>query len=286
MPRLFAAYLRVDPAKAVAFAREMQGGENAKEWEGQLAMAQAYVEANDRLREGKAADALGLLDKLTVEKRWLSVDGVFSNGPMLVRFKAKVLARAGRAQDAYDSLLRQETSWPEDETRTALLDTGKLMGKTPVQVDADLKAALAAGSRPAPALALTEYGTGETVSLDKLRGKVVLLTFWFPGCGPCRSEMPHFEAVMKELRGKDIAFLGVNGLREQDPYVPSFMKGTGFSFTPLQGTDAVTAPAAYNVRAYPTNFIIDRSGRIVYSGFMIHDAEGEQTLKRMLESLL
>lgn len=282
MTLLFEAYLRVDPAKAVKLAQEMRGGkdsEESKEWDARVTLAQNYIEVNREVAAGKTGEAVALLDKLTVDR-------FSSNTAMLLILKARVMAGAGQVQGAYDSLLKQQAKAPDDQIMAALYSTGKPLHKTAAQVDEDLKAALDAGAKEAPPLDLQQYGSNGTVSLAKLRGKVVFISFWFPGCGPCRAEMPHTEAVLRQLHDKDIVYLGVNGLRDQDAYVLPFMQKTQYSFTPLKGTDAVTGPKGYNVKAYPANFLIDRSGRLVYHGFVIDDARGELLERRMLESLL
>jgi thiol-disulfide isomerase/thioredoxin len=298
MPRLFAAYLRVDPQKAVKLAEdvleEMKGVKSVvfddqmmpiegelKEWDARLMLAQAYIEINQKMAAGKPGEALGLLDKLNTRDRFEA-----ENTAMLVGLKTRVLAEVGQAQEAYSTLLQRQAKWPQDETRTQLQTVGERMHKTTAQIHADLKAVLDSTAKPAPLFDLQRYTSNETVSLAKLRGKVVLVTFWFPGCGPCRVEMPHFETVLGRLQNKDLVYLGINGQRDQDAYVPSFMEKTRFSFIPLKGTEAVIGPEGYKVRGYPTNLLIDRTGRIVYSNFKIDDAADEQTLQRMIESLL
>jgi thiol-disulfide isomerase/thioredoxin len=282
MIALFEAYLRVDPAKAVKLAQEMRGGkdlEASKEWNARVTLAQTYIEVNSKVANGKTDEAMAFLDKLTVDR-------FSSNTAMLLILKARVMAGAGQAQGAYDILLKQQAKAPDDEILTALYSTGKPLHKTAAQVDVDLKAALDAGAKEAAPFDLQQYGSNGTVSLAKLRGKVVFITFWFPGCGPCRAEMPHTETVLRVLHDKDIVYLGINGVSDQDAYVLPFMQKTQYSFTPLKGTDAVTGPKGYNVRGYPSNFLIDRAGRVVYHGFVIDDAHGEMLERRMLESLL
>jgi thiol-disulfide isomerase/thioredoxin len=232
---------------------------------------------------GKAEDAVALLDKLSANPR-------SSNAAMLVRLKAQVMIKAGQSQGAYASLLKQQARWPEDATRAALEITGKQLNKTADQVRADLKGALDANAKLAPPFNLQQYGSAGTVSLAKLHGKVVLLTFWFPGCGPCRAEFPHFEAVMQQFREKDVVYLGINVGRDQDEYVLPFMAKTRYSFLPLKSTPNANIEgkeaADYKVRGEPTNFVIDPKGRIVYRDFMIDDADGESVVKHMIESVL
>jgi len=287
MSDLFDAYLRVDPAKALKLAQEMQGDrgleKESKEWVARVGLAQTYIQVNQKVAAGKAQDAMALLDKLSANR-------YSSNAAMLVRLKAQVMAKAGQSRGAYASLLKQQARWPEDATRAALEITGKQLNKTADQVHADLKGVLDANAKIAPPFNLQQYGSAGTVSLAKLRGKVVLLTFWFPGCGPCRAEFPHFEAVMQQFRQKDVVYLGINVLRDQDEYVVPFMAKTQYSFLPLKGTPDANIggkeAADYKVRGEPTNFVIDPKGRIVYRGFTIEDSDGESVVKHMIESVL
>src|SRR5580692_10921000 len=238
MSDLFDAYLRVDPAKALKLAQEMQSDKGlekeSKEWVARVGLAQTYIQVNQKVAAGKAEDAMALLDKLSANR-------YSSNAAMLVRLKAQVMVKAGQSQGAYASLLKQQASWPEDATRAALEITGKQLNKTADRVRADLKRALDANAKLAPPFNLQQYGSAGTVSLAKLRGKAVLLTFWFPGCGPCRAEFPHFEAVLQQFHNKDVVYLGINVQRDQDEYVLPFMAKTGYSFLPLKSTpDAAT----------------------------------------------
>jgi len=287
MSDLFDAYLRIDPLKAVKLAQEMhseKGSEKgSKEWAARADLAQTYIQVNQKVAAGKAEDAMALLDKLSANR-------YSSNAAMLVRLKAQVMIKAGQSQGAYASLLKQQARWPEDATRAALEITGKQLNKTAGRVRADLKGALDANAKVAPPFNLQQYGSAGTVSLAKLRGKVVLLTFWFPGCGPCRAEFPHFEAVMQQFRQKDVVYLGINVLRDQDEYVLPFMAKTQYSFLPLKSTPNAKIGGKetedYKVRGEPTNFVIDPKGRIVYRNFTIEDADGESVVKHMIESVL
>jgi len=113
---------------------------------------------------------------------------------------------------------------------------------------------------------------------------VVLLTYWFPGCGPCRVEFPHFEAVLKKFKTSDIAYLGLNLEPSQDEAVLPFLKESGYTFTALHdawGRNKGNLPA----NGAPTNYLIDRKGRIIFSNFRI-DTENEKTLELMIKEML
>ncbi|GAB3788202.1 redoxin family protein [Dyella agri] len=289
MGPLFEAYLGTHPAKAAAFARQMKAGaakgakdqaeRSVKEWDKRIALADTVVTVNRDLSQGKPDQAMAMLDKLATER-------MSSNAAMIVRLKAKVMASAGKKKEAYESLLKQQAKAPDGDTHAALQQYGKQIGKTNTQTEADLNALLDAGSKPATPFNLHTYTSNETVSLDKLRGKVVFISFWFPGCGPCRAEFPHLEEAVAPFRNsKDFVYLGINIDRDQDDYVDSFMQQTKYSFTPLKGEKPVI-DAYDKMGLAPYNLLIDRSGRIVYSSFMATDADAGQMVQRMIGSLM
>ena len=101
---------------------------------------------------------------------------------------------------------------------------------------------------------------GQTISLDDLRGKPVLVNFWATWCGPCVHEMPYIQEVSDEWSGKGLVVLAIN-IGESTSKVAKFMQSQGLSFTVLLDTDEKTA-AKYNIRAIPTTFFIDKDGVI------------------------
>src|SRR5690606_16178735 len=52
--------------------------------------------------------------------------------------------------------------------------------------------------------------SGDTVSLDALKGQVVMINFWASWCGPCRQEMPLLDQMYKRYSPLGFTLLGVN----------------------------------------------------------------------------
>jgi thiol-disulfide isomerase/thioredoxin len=203
---------------------------------------------------------------------------------MITLLKSEVMDAAGSTKSAYDSLLVIEAKMPADDINAAIIRYGKRLGKDAEQTEKDIWAIRNNTSKPAPPFELGLYTSTKKVKLEDYKGKVVLLTFWFPGCGPCRGEMPHFQNVVDKFDTNRLAYLGINVLPDQDEYVLPFMKNTKFSFTPLRGTSD-WAQKTYHVRGEPTNFLIDQDGKIIYSDFMIN-ANNERMLELMIYSIL
>lgn len=282
MSDYFDLLLQVNPIKAFTLAQFMSrlklSDDDKKEWNKQLVLAKQVVQARKFLNEHKPADAEKILAGLAVS-RW---SGARESLNLL---KAEAAEGAGNTAAAYDSLLVFFAKTPGSKTQEKLLRYGAKLSKSPVQVEADVWQQRYAMAKPAAPFTLAAYLTKDSVSLADYQGKVVLLTFWFPGCGPCRGEFPHFQQVLSKFKGRDIAYVGINVLPEQDEYVVPFMKSSGYGFTPLHG-NSDWAEKAYKVRGEPTNFLIDPQGRIIFSGFMIQDAKEEQMLELMISSLL
>src|SRR5688500_17591365 len=60
--------------------------------------------------------------------------------------------------------------------------------------------------KPAPPFQLVPIGGGETITLEQLKGKPVVLNFWASWCGPCRLEHPILEWGHRRF-GQDAVFL-------------------------------------------------------------------------------
>jgi peroxiredoxin len=282
MSGYFDLLLEGDPAQALTLAREMQplatDDYSKKEWQQDLEMSGKVVEAKTAMEQNRPADAVTALASVH--------PGKYSGSrETIVLLKAKAIDATGNTMAAFDSLLAFYTREPSDASHDILLKYAVKMGKDAAWVNGAVEDKRMAAAKEAPAFDLYDYLTGQSVSLKDYRGKVVLLTFWFPGCGPCRGEFPHFQEVLNKFKGQDIAYIGINVVPGQDPYVLPFMHSSGYGFTPLRDKDQV-AQKAYHVRGEPSNFLIDRDGRIIFSEFMIQNPKAQRMLELMIGSLV
>ena len=101
---------------------------------------------------------------------------------------------------------------------------------------------------------------GKSVSLEYSRGRPVMVNFWATWCPPCRSEMPHLQAVYDEWYIRGLTLLAVN-IGERSAAVDEFMQSNNLTFTVLLDITGSVAQE-YNVSAIPTTFFIDKDGII------------------------
>ena len=166
-----------------------------------------------------------------------------------------------------------------------ILGYGKKLNKTETVVKSEVWYIRDTSAKTASSFALKRYMDEGTSTLEGYRGKVVLLTYWFPGCGPCRGEFPHFENVVRKFKGKDLVYLGINIVEDQDEYVVPFMKSSGYSFIPLHDDSTWKKGTLDNRNAAPVNFLIDGNGKIIFANFRTNE-RNEDALELMIQSML
>ncbi len=100
---------------------------------------------------------------------------------------------------------------------------------------------------------------GENFKLSELRGKVVVLNFWFIKCSPCVMEMPDLNEVVSMYAPQDVVFLGITF--DSQELVEQFLQTKAFNYTIIP--DANDAISIYGVQSFPTNMVINQQGQIV-----------------------
>jgi cytochrome c biogenesis protein CcmG/thiol:disulfide interchange protein DsbE len=114
--------------------------------------------------------------------------------------------------------------------------------------------------RPAPVFALTTFD-GKPVTLDSLRGRVVVLNFWASWCYPaCYDEAPVLEAGWRQAQEKGVIVLGV-AIQDKEPASREFIERFNLTF-PNAPDPAGRVSIDYGVYGVPETFIIDRRGVI------------------------
>jgi peroxiredoxin len=136
----------------------------------------------------------------------------------------------------------------------------------------------------APAFALPERpGPGE-VSLDSLRGQVVLLNFWATWCEPCEREMPAMQRLYERLAPSGLRLLAVS-VDDTGELVDDFRAKLGLTFSILWDPDKRVAQE-YQAYRFPETLLIGRDGVVVerYVGPREWDSPlYEARIRRLLE---
>jgi thiol-disulfide isomerase/thioredoxin len=127
-----------------------------------------------------------------------------------------------------------------------------------------------------PDLAFTAPN-GKAVQLSSLRGKVVVLHFWGTWCPTCRHELPQFEQLQKRFAGqRDIAFIYTQvrepaaaarqWLKQEKLSLPLHDSGSkGKQDSAFRLADGKTIKDRYIAPVFPTTYVLDRHGLVVFS---------------------
>lgn len=107
------------------------------------------------------------------------------------------------------------------------------------------------------------YDKSENISPSELRGKVVLLDFWFKNCGPCIESVPHLNAINAKFKNKKFEILGINTWDSKKD-IDWFCNKHEVTYNVLMnGKDLAEK---YGINLYPTVVLIDKEGKVLYSG--------------------
>ncbi len=126
--------------------------------------------------------------------------------------------------------------------------------------------------RYAPPIELPDLA-GRKVSLETLRGSVVLLNFWSTACPTCRAELPSLNRLFTSMSDKGLQVVAV-AIDPTDSAVREYAAKNNIAFFVLLDPDKGVLGDRYRESILPITYLIDRNGMIVekFSGLEVWDA--------------
>jgi thiol-disulfide isomerase/thioredoxin len=219
-----------------------------------VALLSAVAETNpDRTARGQAA--LGLAWQ--AYRRFVRAESEANNGSAE---PADVEHTAAEAEHALDSVIKDYGDCANLRDVGGARPTAKL-GEEARRELYELRH-LRPG-KPAPEIDAEDLD-GKKFKLSDYRGKVVVLVFWASWCGPCMAGVPHERGLVERYQGRPFALLGVNG-DEDKPAAARAIEQNRINWRSFwNGADHRASPilSAYNVRGWPTVYVIDPRGVI------------------------
>jgi peroxiredoxin len=111
--------------------------------------------------------------------------------------------------------------------------------------------------KPAPEFRVKALD-GTELDLVALRGKVVVLNFWYLGCVACRAEIPQLNRLVTDFKGKDVVFIAFALDDAKD--LQESLRELNFSYHVVP--DSLALAQKFDVSACPKHIVIDKEGRI------------------------
>ena len=137
---------------------------------------------------------------------------------------------------------------------------------------------------------------GNTVKSDELfsGNTVTVVNFWFTTCNPCVGELAELDALNKELAEKGGSLIGVNtftldGDETAISEAKDVLAKTGATYQNVYfDSDGEAGKFTTNIFAYPTTYVVDRSGNIVGEPIVgaITEKKQAETLQKLIEQAL
>jgi peroxiredoxin len=122
---------------------------------------------------------------------------------------------------------------------------------------------------------------GKTLRLADLKGKVVVLNFWYISCPPCQVEIPGLNKLVDEFSGQDVVFIGF--ALDKPEELRSFLKEFAFKYQIVAEASAIRS--LFGVSAFPTHVIINKQGQIEF--FLLGGSPNQdEELRPLIKNLL
>ena len=137
----------------------------------------------------------------------------------------------------------------------------------------------------APDFSFTTFD-GEYLSLEDLRGKVVLVDFWATWCPPCVKATPGLKRLQDKFKGQPFVILGISGDRNRGEW-QSFIVGNSLKWHHYLDERGQLA-RSFNIEAFPSYLLLDHDGivRHTWRGYDgSTDGDIESKAKKLLKDL-
>ncbi|WP_198117419.1 thioredoxin family protein [Massilia rhizosphaerae] len=153
-------------------------------------------------------------------------------------------------------------------------------------------AAIAAASAHASPSAAPEFAgidhwiNSAPLTMQQLRGKVVLVDFWTYDCINCQHVLPYVKAWHQQYKDQGLVVVGVHtpeyGFERNLDNLKAAVQRNAISF-PVAQDNRYATWSAYDNRFWPAFYLVDKQGQVVYTHFGEGDyAQTEATIRKLL----
>jgi len=133
-------------------------------------------------------------------------------------------------------------------------------------------------NKPLKSFDLTDLN-GKKWNLDELKGKLIVINFWFTACKPCIQEMPHLNGLVFE-NSDSVIFLAP--APENESQIKRFLKKYSFDYIIIPSS--LNYITEMNIENFPTHLVVDKEG-IIRQVFIGYADDIKEKLQREINKL-
>lgn len=262
LQQLFNLWLTTKPDLALELAQDMVKRfpkaqyTNFNNWEELAEYQKIFVNAQKAVKAKKYDEAALMLKDVKAPLSSLDTTAFYV-------LKAQAEGK-GETKTVYDILLKNAVGKYNVNFNKALYSFGSQVGKTQKQMDDEMWNLRVASAKVFKDFQLVRHDNNQPIKLSDLRGKVVFLSFWFPGCGPCIAEFPFLKVAKEKFGPRGFEMIFVNIVQKEDPQAIPVLSQHKMDVISLKIPEDKWAVKEYGVSGAPTNFLIDGEGRILF----------------------
>jgi thiol-disulfide isomerase/thioredoxin len=254
---LYGIFLRdneVDKAHQLA-TKMASAAKQGDVWHGRVKFTEGLTDAQRQIQHGNWSAALATLGSIS------KLDDASEPSSSWYLLNARALAATGQRQAAFNSLIKRFVAQPSNAVLAAINEYGQKMGVPQDNVHQEVWKAFSSNAKMAHPFTFKRLDNGQPVALSDYRGHVVIVDFWYPNCGPCRSSFPYLQQVAEKYKNKGLVVLAINGIEAQESAAEPFLRRHQYDFIGLAGNEKF-ATQAYGVIGFPGTFLIGPDGKI------------------------
>ena len=124
---------------------------------------------------------------------------------------------------------------------------------------------------------------GKNIQLINLKGKIILLDFWYRGCLPCLKAIPDLIELQEEFKN-DLVIIGINDIDTKEDVNDYYAyKKVNYLSTYKSG---VNISKKLKINAFPTTIIIDQSGEVAVTESGFQKGTFKKSLRKNIKKLI
>ncbi len=102
---------------------------------------------------------------------------------------------------------------------------------------------------------------GKLVDTKQLKGKVLVVNFWFTTCPPCKAERPYLNKIVDDYKAdSNVVFIAI--ALDQKEQLEPYLKEYEFKYNVIPAGKKIAD--SYHIKGYPTQVIVDKEGKVAF----------------------